>query len=50
MSDSDDVVSGDSSVGEGWQEQQQYLVNKKFVNLLKCLLKRNFNLNSLSIF
>jgi len=27
MSDSDDVVSGDSSVGEGWQEQQQYLVN-----------------------
>ena len=27
MSDSDDVISGDSSVAEpGWQEQQQYLV------------------------
>jgi hypothetical protein len=34
MSDSDDVISGDSSVGDGgWQEQQQYLVKTELVML-----------------
>ena len=34
MSDSDDVISGDSSVAEpGWQEQQQYLVQLFFTNV-----------------
>ena len=44
MSDSDDVISGDSSVGDGgWQEQQQYLVNKELVMLpQQYLVKKEF--------